>query len=114
MKRIVYDELLKWKNDKVNNKPLMVLGARQVGKTYIINEFCMKEFEHYCKINLLNDIDIVNLYERTDINSLQKYNYLKTLINFDLDIPNSVLFIDEIQESEQSGGSWLWLCSVKS
>ena len=42
----------------------MVLGARQVGKTYIINEFFLKEFEHYCKINLLNDIDkliIINL-----------------------------------------------------
>ena len=110
MKRIVYDELLKWKNDKVNNKPLMVLGARQVGKTYIINEFCMKEFEHYCKINLLNDIDIVNLYERTDINSLQKYNYLKTLINFELDIPNSVLFIDEIQESEQLIAELKYFC----
>ena len=35
MKRKVYDELLKWKNN--NNKPLMILGVRQCGKTYIIN-----------------------------------------------------------------------------
>lgn len=36
MKRKLYDELLKWKNETNNVKPLMVLGARQVGKTYII------------------------------------------------------------------------------
>ena len=38
------NKLLDWKND-ANNKPLMVLGARQVGKTYIINEFCKVAFE---------------------------------------------------------------------
>lgn len=101
MKRKIYDDLLNWKNEKNNIKPLMVLGARQVGKTYIIDEFCKNEFKYYRKINLLNDVDVLNLYERTDISSDQKYNYLKTLLNFDLDIEDSVLFIDEIQESEQ-------------
>ena len=38
MKRKIYNELLKWKTD--GTKPLMVLGARQVGKTYGIDKFC--------------------------------------------------------------------------
>ena len=36
MKRKIYDKLLNWKNNNDNMKPLMLLGARQVGKTYII------------------------------------------------------------------------------
>ena len=42
MKRKVYDKLLKWKNEEV--KPLMILGVRQCGKTYIIEEF-IKDFQ---------------------------------------------------------------------
>ena len=37
----IYLELIKWKNLNID-KPLMVIGARQIGKTYIINEFCKK------------------------------------------------------------------------
>ena len=39
MQRKIYDELKKWKNT-LNAKPLMLMGARQCGKTYIIKEFC--------------------------------------------------------------------------
>lgn len=99
MKRKIYNELLEWKNNK-ENKPLMILGARQVGKTYIIEKFCENEYEHYKKINLFENQNIIDLYKRTDINSEEKYNYLKTIINFDFDTPNSIIFIDEIQESE--------------
>ena len=84
MKRKIMNKLLDWKND-ANNKPLMVLGARQVGKTYIINEFCKNNFKNYISVNLLDNDNIVMLYERKDINSDQKYNYLKTLLNFDID-----------------------------
>lgn len=38
MKRIIYNDLIEWKNKKVK-KPLIIKGARQVGKTYIIREF---------------------------------------------------------------------------
>ncbi len=46
MERKIYQELLKWKNS-TNNKPLMILGARQVGKTYIIAEFCENEYKNF-------------------------------------------------------------------
>ena len=42
MYRKIYKKLLSWKNTKEDNKPLMLLGARQVGKTYIIENFCQK------------------------------------------------------------------------
>ena len=42
MKRAIYSELLKWKNSN-NRKPLLLQGARQVGKTYLINQFGKQE-----------------------------------------------------------------------
>ena len=77
-----------------------VLGVRQCGKTYIIDEFCKNEFKYYKKINLLEDTDVIKLYESTD-SSEKKYNDLKLLLDFDFDKEDSVLFIDEIQESEE-------------
>ncbi len=99
MKRKIYDDLVKWKNTN-NFKPLVVLGVRQCGKTYIIDEFCKKEFKNYKKINLLNDRDVVKLYA-SDYSSEKKYNDLKLLLDFDFEKEDSVLFIDEIQESEE-------------
>ena len=99
MKRKIYNNLIKWKETS-NFKPLMVLGVRQCGKTYIIDEFCKKEFLHYKKVNLLSDREIVDLY-KLDINSSEKYNRLKLLLDFDFEKENSILFIDEIQESEE-------------
>ena len=60
----------------------MLLGVRQCGKSYIIEEFCKNEFKHYKKINLLTDANVVNLYKE-NINSSQKYAQLKLIINFD-------------------------------
>ena len=99
MKRKIYDDLVKWKNTN-NFKPLVVLGVRQCGKTFIIDEFCKNEFKNYKKINLLNDRDVVKLYA-SDYSSEKKYNDLKLLLDFDFEKEDSVLFIDEIQESEE-------------
>jgi len=75
MKRKFYETLLNWKNTDINT-PLMIIGARQVGKTYIINEFCKNEFEDYIYINLFDDKEIVN-YFKQDINTNEKINKMK-------------------------------------
>lgn len=99
MRRKIYNKLLEWKNNDENKKPLMVLGVRQCGKTYVIKDFCKNEFENVCVINLLERDDIIELFSRS-INSEEKYNILKTMLNYDIEDENTVLFIDEIQESE--------------
>ena len=43
MDRKIYKDLLNWKNNNIE-MPLMVIGARQVGKTYTIKKFCEREF----------------------------------------------------------------------
>ena len=46
MERKIYQELLNWKNNEAR-KPLILQGARQVGKTYIVNYFAGKEYQNY-------------------------------------------------------------------
>ena len=108
MKRKIYNQLIEWKNNKIN-KPLLILGVRQCGKTYIINKFCQNEYKNYLKINLLERNDVVNLYKE-NTNSEEKYKRLKAMINFDFDKENSILFIDEIQESEELISELKYFC----
>ena len=82
MKRKIYNKLLEWKNS-TNKKPLIVLGARQVGKTYIIDEFCKREFTNYIHVNLFENSQIIDLYN-SDINSDDKFIQLKVLLDFDI------------------------------
>lgn len=83
MKRKIYNDLIKWK-EQTSHKPLMILGVRQCGKTYIINEFCQNEYKNVVQINLLQRDDIVKLYE-TDLTSDEKFNRLKLILNSELE-----------------------------
>ena len=100
MERLIYDELLKWKKNNDNIKPLMVLGVRQCGKTYIIEDFCKREYKNYIYVNLFEQDNIVELYE-SNLTSDDKFNRLKLLLGFDIELEDTILFIDEIQESEK-------------
>ena len=71
MKRKIYQKLLDWKNDS-NYKPMVLIGARQVGKTYIIEEFCKNEFSSYVTVNLFERKDIIELY-KSNMSSDEKF-----------------------------------------
>lgn len=108
MKRKIYEDLLKWKNTE-SKIPLMVVGARQIGKTYIINEFCKKEFEKYIYINLLETPEIVSIFSR-DINVMEKFKRMEIFLDTKIDIENTVIFFDEVQESEDIISSLKFFC----
>lgn len=97
------------KNEKNNIKPLMVLGVRQSGKTYIIDEFCKREYKNYIYVNLFENDDVIKLYN-SDLNSDEKFAQFKVLLNFDFDKEDSILFIDEIQESEKLISELKYFC----
>ncbi len=107
MERKIYKRLLDWKKNE--NKPLIVMGARQVGKTYIIEEFCRNEFLNYAEINLFERKDIVELY-KSNISSDEKFLKLKAYLNFDIEKDGTCLFIDEIQESEELVAELKYFC----
>ena len=108
MKRKIYEDLLKWKNTE-SKIPLMVVGARQIGKTYIIDEFCKKEFKKYIYINLLETPEIVSIFSR-DINVMEKFKRMEIFLDTKIDIENTVIFFDEVQESEDIISSLKFFC----
>ncbi len=108
MKRKIYDELLNWKKNNIDI-PLMVVGARQIGKTYIINEFCKKEFNKYIYINLFEDKNIINIYNE-EISSTEKFQKLELYLGKKIDLDNTIIFFDEIQESEELISSLKFFC----
>lgn len=61
MKRDLYERLLAWKNSP-SRKPMVVQGARQVGKTYLIEEFGRNEFEDMIVLNCDKDSRIRQIF----------------------------------------------------
>lgn len=108
MKRKIYNDLVDWKNRGMK-KALMIIGARQVGKTYIIEEFCKNEFENYVSINLLDHPEITELYKQ-NISSEEKYVRLCANLNINPNLENTIIFFDEIQESEELISALKWYC----
>ena len=87
----------------------MVVGARQIGKTYIIDEFCKKEFKKYIYINLLETPEIVSIFSR-DINVMEKFKRMEIFLDTKIDIENTVIFFDEVQESEDIISALKFFC----
>ena len=61
MYRFIIEELHKWK-DEENRKVLLIRGARQVGKTYIVREFS-KSFEHFIEVNFDENSAVHSFFE---------------------------------------------------
>lgn len=97
MKRTVFNGLVKWKN-KPNRKPLILQGARQVGKTWLMQEFGKQEYKKTAYINFDKNENMKNLFSQDmDVQRLLRGLALES----DTQItPNDTLIIfDEIQEN---------------
>lgn len=97
MERKYLLDLINWINDP-QRKPLMVWGARQVGKSYLIEElFAKKYFKNkYLKIDLSDDETFVK-YVNENSNLDSTLDYIRLHYNFEID-KNHLLFFDEAQE----------------
>ena len=97
LKRKIYQSLLKWKNS-ANKKCLLVKGARQVGKTFIIRAFGEREYESFIEINFLLSPDLRMIFD----GELSGDEIFKRISAFMADariIPGkTLLFLDEIQK----------------
>ena len=96
LKRFILEELIKWKESKYR-KPLILKGARQIGKTYILQQFGKENYEGVAYFNFDHDEDLYNLFNNTKdpkrILEQLSFIYGKAII------PGKTLIIfDEIQE----------------
>ncbi len=95
MKRSAYNKLLKWKNSN-KRKPLVLQGARQVGKTYLVNMFGEAEYENYIYLNFEQDTNLHSLFD-SKLNPEIIINNISLYIGKKVVPTNTLLFFDEIQ-----------------
>ncbi|GHT54386.1 ATPase [Bacteroidia bacterium] len=108
MKRKIYADLVKWKN-KPDRMPLIVNGARQVGKSYILREFGKQEFDNYIMVNLETDKALAEKFEERIIPQ-PIIQYLESAHSQRI-IPGKTLIVfDEIQACERALTSLKYFC----
>lgn len=108
MKRDFESVLAEWKNSGTS-KPLMIIGARQIGKTYIIEKFCKDNFDDYVYINLEKDKNLSTIFEDT-LDPEEIIRRIEVRIEKAINIQSTVLFFDEVQVSEKFITSLKYFC----
>ncbi len=96
MERLLMNQLLKWKNKK-KRKPLIIHGARQVGKTWIMKEFGKRFYENCVYISFDNNERMKNTFEQ-DFDIRRIISALKIESGKKIEPQNTLLIFDEIQE----------------
>ena len=98
MNRNALEYIRKWRHTE-NRKPLIIRGARQVGKSYLVREFAKQAGMSILEINFEKNPEAGKLF---DISSIDKtYEFLEIQYKTRLDPKTTVLFLDEIQAAPQ-------------
>ena len=97
MKRLIEAGLLKWK-DNETRKPLLMQGARQVGKTYLLRDFAKKHFSnvHYFDLEELK-VDLAPIFNDSPLDPKQLIDKLSFVSGKSIKIREDILILDEIQ-----------------
>ena len=99
MDRLAFNKLLEWKN-ATNRKPLIIRGARQVGKTWLMKEFGRRTFENVVYVNFESSSRLKKLFEE-DFQIDRIIAVLEIETNQKVEAKNTLLIFDEVQEAEK-------------
>lgn len=100
MKRNLYKSLVAWKHSD-RRKPLILRGARQVGKTYLLKQFANSEYENYVYVNF-EDSSKISEALREDLGAERIIEYLGILSGEMIRPGKTLIIFDEIQSSPQT------------
>jgi len=98
MERTAIKYLYEWKN-KENRKPLIIRGARQVGKTWLMKEFGLKEYDQTAYVNFESSKILKDLFSM-DYNIDRIINAIQIETGVQIDASNTLIILDEIQEAK--------------
>lgn len=101
-------DLLKWR-DRSDRKPLILLGARQVGKTYILKEFGRQHYEHTAYINCDDNEMVKNLFE-PDYNIQRILLAIGSITGVSILPGKTLIILDEIQELKRGLNALKYFC----
>lgn len=107
MERSIYSSLKKWK-DSPTRKPLILQGARQVGKTYILKEFGAREYSEVVYINCDDNNDMQNMFVDYDVDRIIRS--LSAISGISIKPSTTLLILDEIQKVERGLASLKYFC----
>ena len=96
MKRKLLNNLIEWKNDK-NHKPLVLEGARQVGKTWLMKEFGRTQYKKVAYINFDRNEKMCKVFE-TDLDTNRLITAIELDVEFKITPEDTLIIFDEIQE----------------
>ena len=100
MKRNAIQDLIKWKSDK-DRKPLVMRGARQVGKTWLMKEFGQNYYESYVYFNFDEEDELKSIFEANK--NPHRIIELLSMIAGEKILPEKTLILfDEIQECPEA------------
>jgi len=108
MKRKITEKLIEWKSNP-KRMPLIVNGARQVGKTFIIREFAAEHFEHFVYLNMENE-DVLRNFIDTNIKPHSIIQFIESMILEKITAGKTLIFFDEIQASDRALTSLKYFC----
>lgn len=108
MKREIVNDLLKWKNSK-NRKPLIIHGARQVGKTYIVKQFGKEHYDNLIYVNFETNQELSNQVADS-IDAKYLINKLELFYGEKIIPEKTLIFFDEIQANERALTSLKYFC----
>lgn len=108
MKRDIYNQLLNWKN-KSQRKPLILNGARQVGKTYILKQFGQNEYKKFAFFSLDRDQKIIEVFEKGG-NVSDILLALSAISEVDITPGDTLVVLDEIQNCPKALEALKYIC----
>ena len=100
MKRALYSKLIEWKNTK-GRRPLVIYGARQVGKTWLLKEFGDKEYDKVAFVSLDRNEAAAQLI-RTERQAERLLRGLSALLAVDITPGDTLIILDEIQDCPEA------------
>jgi uncharacterized protein len=100
MKRTLYQNLLEWKSSH-RRKPLLLQGARQVGKTWLINEFGKKEYKDYIYLNFEQTPNLKTLFTN-ELSPKKIIENIGLLLGRKVNYDNTLICFDEIQNCQEA------------
>jgi predicted AAA+ superfamily ATPase len=108
MKRKIEDRLLEWKNSS-SRKPLLLNGARQVGKTYILRKFGTEHYTNTAYFNLESNSTIASFFDE-NISPQKLIRYLEASLGETILPGKTLIILDEIQACERAITSLKYFC----
>ena len=108
MQRTILNQLIEWKQ-KDRRKPLILNGARQVGKTYILKAFGEAEYESIAYVSLDNNPEARQIFEQ-DYNIQRIIRALSALLHIHIEPSKTLIILDEIQESPYALNALKYFC----